>query len=79
MRTVDTTELLEAIAAEHERGIYLLWSGKHSAWWMPAGAGYTTDREQAGRFSFLIAVGHVARSAYRGDPELVTRMVWTAR
>ena len=78
MSTVDTTELLEVIASEHERGIYLLWSGKHSAWWAADGAGYTTDRELAGRFSFVIAIGHVARSAYHGDPNLVTRMVWTA-
>ena len=56
---------------------YLLWSGKHNAWWRTGGSGYTTDRDEAGRFNWAEAIERVSRSAYHGDPELVTRMVWT--
>lgn len=74
--TVDGPELLAAIVAGGE-GAYLLWSGRHEAWWAPDAYGYITDRDQAGRFSLLIAINHVVRSAQGGDPHLVTRMVRT--
>lgn len=31
---------------------YLIWSHEHNAWWGPNQSGYTTDVEQAGRYSF---------------------------
>jgi len=74
--TVTARDLMAHLLAQYD-GVYLLWSGRHKAWWAPAGFGYTTDRARAGRFSFLEAVHNVASSAYQGDPELVTRMVWT--
>jgi hypothetical protein len=74
---IPATELLAQILDGHD-GVYLLWSGKRNAWWAAGGWGYTTDRYEAGRFSLLVAVHHVVRSAQQGDPDVVTRMVWTA-
>lgn len=30
---------------------YLIWSIEHTAWWAPARLGYTTDLQQAGRYT----------------------------
>lgn len=30
---------------------YLIWSNEHGAWWMPDNDGYTTDIDDAGRYS----------------------------
>lgn len=58
-----------------ESACYILWSGKHKAWWRPMALGYTQYREEAGRFTRDEAVEYIVRSAASGDPELVTRMV----
>jgi hypothetical protein len=54
---------------------YLLWSGAHSAWWRPGALGYTTDRDQAGRFTIEQAMRYIVASADSGDAGLVTRLV----
>jgi len=76
MTTIDAPELLAQIVDRND-GVYLLWSGRHEAWWAPGALGYTTDRDEAGRFSLLMAIHHVVRSAQGGDPHKVTRMVRT--
>lgn len=32
---------------------FLIWSGKHKAWWNAHGLGYTNDRASAGRFTLF--------------------------
>lgn len=54
---------------------YLLWSGKHQAWWRPDARGYTKDPWQAGRYTRAEAVDHVIASAQCGVREQVTSMV----
>lgn len=63
---------------------YLLWSGKHEAWWAPNARGYTTDTWKAGRYTRAEAVDHVIASAQCGVLDQVTSMVaapenWTGR
>lgn len=55
--------------------VYLLWSGKHYAWWKADGRGYTNDIEDAGGYTEAEAVRAVVRSAGCGDVNQVTRMV----
>lgn len=33
--------------------MFLIWSGKHKAWWNAHGHGYTKDRASAGRFTLI--------------------------
>jgi hypothetical protein len=54
---------------------YLLWSNKHQKWWKPGGFGYTTSREEAGRFDREGAVHFVVQSADHGKVDSVTCMV----
>lgn len=69
---------VELIARPQDRpAVFLLWSGRHRKWWLANGFGYTDDRDQAGRFSRDQAVQFIVQSSYSGDPELVSRMVWT--
>jgi|SRR5271166_1180168 len=37
--------------------IVLIWSDVHKAWWRPDGRGYTTVRDNAGRYFFGDALG----------------------
>ena len=55
--------------------VFLLWSGKHSAWWGPNQSGYTPSIAQAGRYSETEAVECVVRSAMSGNIDYVTCMV----
>jgi hypothetical protein len=34
----------------HRPSIVLIWSDEHKAWWRPDAAGYTTVRDNAGRY-----------------------------
>jgi hypothetical protein len=73
-------EALKARIAQLEHGsndpvVYLLWSGKHEAWWAPYARGYTTAVENAGRYTRDQAVQHVVQSALCGVREQVTSMV----
>lgn len=34
---------------------YLIWSHEHDAWWRPGGWGYTTNVDEAGRYSLIDA------------------------
>jgi hypothetical protein len=54
---------------------YLLWSGRHEAWWGPDQRGYTTQLENAGRYGRAEALDCVLRSAQCGVREQVTSMV----
>lgn len=54
---------------------YLLWSGRHGAWWRPDQRGYTTVLENAGRYGRAEALDCVLRSAQCGVREQVTSMV----
>lgn len=59
--------------------VFLLWSGKHNAWWGPNQSGYTALVAEAGRYSEAEAeaeaVDCVVRSAYSGNLDYVTCMV----
>jgi hypothetical protein len=55
--------------------IYLLWSGRHEGWWRPDARGYTSDIDQAGRYTRAEALRHVVTSAQCGIREQVTSMV----
>lgn len=55
--------------------LYLLWSNKHEAWWMPGSMGYTNDIDQAGRYNAAQAVERVLASADCGILSQVTCMV----
>lgn len=55
--------------------VFLLWSGKHDAWWKPDARGYTEDVAAAGRFTEAEAVRYVVQSAMCGRVDHVTRMV----
>jgi hypothetical protein len=63
------------LLSQYSTAQYLLWSGHHQKWWATDGWGYTDNRDEAGRFTCVVAVAHVLRSAERGDPEQVSRMV----
>lgn len=54
---------------------FLLWSNKHQKWWLPDENGYTSDVDEAGRFSEWEAVRHVVKSAYAMDRAAATLMV----
>lgn len=41
---------------------YLIWSFEHDAWWKPDRAGYTPDRDEAGRYPDLEAIAIVMRA-----------------
>lgn len=55
--------------------VYLLWSGKHQAWWRPDARGYTPTERDAGRYTRAEAVLHVIASAQCGVRDQVTSMV----
>lgn len=55
--------------------LYLLWSGRHHAWWRPDACGYTEVASEAGRYSEAEAVRYVVASAQCGIREQVTTMV----
>lgn len=55
--------------------VYLLWSHKHNAWWNPKARGYTTEQDQAGRYSKAEAIKYVVGSAQCGILDQVTSMV----
>lgn len=55
--------------------LYLLWSGRHRAWWRPDALGYTALAAEAGRYSEADAVRYVTASAQCGIREQVTTMV----
>lgn len=55
--------------------LYLLWSNKHNAWWAPAARGYTSNMDEAGRYSEANAVKYVVQSAMSGELGQVTCMV----
>jgi hypothetical protein len=50
---------------------WLVWSIEHNAWWKPNGNGYTRDRAEAGRFTFLEAATICEESNKRNlsDPD----------
>lgn len=55
--------------------VYLLWSGKHQAWWAPEARGYIEDIDGAGRYVEADALRYVLASAQCGIREQVTSMV----
>jgi hypothetical protein len=55
--------------------VYLLWSGKHQAWWRPDARGYIEDIDGAGRYYEADALRFVLASAQCGIREQVTSMV----
>lgn len=70
------TRVEELETAGRDDGItYLLWSGRHGAWWAPDERGYTDDLERAGRYSRTDAMRLVAKSALCGVLDQVTCMV----
>ena len=44
-------------------GMYLIWTHEHGMWWKPERMGYTTEVEEAGRYSFItvaeIVIDHI--------------------
>lgn len=38
--------------SEKEKGLWLIWSQEHSAWWCPLEKGYTKERRNAGTYSY---------------------------
>jgi hypothetical protein len=54
-----TTDAYEEVAAAGNP-IVLIYSGEHRAYWRPDGAGYTTDRDSAGRWWLEDAVRHTS-------------------
>jgi hypothetical protein len=71
------TDLSPLAAAEQETDPvpYLLWSGRHQAWWKPDARGYSVNLEDAGRYTRAQALRHVVASAQCGIREQVTSMV----
>ena len=55
--------------------VYLLWSNKHSMWWRPLDMGYTSDINEAGRYTEELALVRVLNSAHCGILAQVTCMV----
>ena len=37
--------------------MFLIWSFRHKAWWRAEGKGYTTQKAEAGRYTFEQAMG----------------------
>jgi hypothetical protein len=74
-----TVEFARQVAAEMPGWpmavIYLLYSGKHEAWWKPNANGYTKDQAEAGRYDEATATRYVVQSAQSGILTQVTRMV----
>lgn len=67
---------VEELEGATDDGIaYLLWSGRHGAWWAPDERGYTEDVERAGRYGRADAMRLAARSALCGVLDQVTCMV----
>lgn len=66
---------LRGSAEDADPVVYLLWSGRHQAWWRPDARGYTTDQANAGRYRRDEAVRHVVTSAQCGVRDQVTSMV----
>jgi len=59
---------------------YLIWSHEHGAWWGPGGFGYTSNMDEAGRYSREEAI-RICRKAIPGTaaelgalPELPVRL-----
>lgn len=54
---------------------YLIWSNEHSAWWKPAGRGYTLKMAEAGTYSEAEAVdicrGAMGSSSVMPPPEVM--------
>lgn len=74
-RALTVTAVREQPASADDPVAYLLWSGRHQAWWAPNACGYTADVERAGRFTRDEAVRYVVTSAQCGIREQVTCMV----
>lgn len=50
-----------------DRYAWLIWSMEHGQWWRPARKGYTTSREDAGRYTYDEAVKIVREGNFRPD------------
>lgn len=48
---------------------YLVWSNEHGAWWRPKSAGYTRNRDEAGRYTRreAISICANARNGFGAD------------
>jgi len=59
---------------EREKMKYVIWSYEHNAWWAPNHSGYTTELQQAGRYSAEEAGAIVTNSIWLEEIAILEKL-----